>query len=86
MMGAISGNQWQSVASPMDRKPRRSTPDDGRNQWHSVAIHRHQWQLVAISESRGDPHLMTGALSGTQWQSIAISGNQRPSAIHTMEE
>jgi hypothetical protein len=42
---------------------------------------------VAISESRGDPHLMMGALSGTQWQSIAISGNQwqsaKAEAIHT---
>ena len=52
-LGAIRGNQWQSVAiSGNQKEPFRSHQRQSEairgNQWQSVAISSHQWQSLAI--------------------------------------
>ena len=53
---AISGNQWQSVAS-LQRAP----PAISGNQWQSVAISGNQWRACRKL------HLQSVAISGNQW-------------------
>ena len=64
--GAISGNEWQSVA--ISGNQWRSVAISG-DQWRSVAISGNQWQSELLEEA---PHLMRQTISGNQWRSVAI--------------